>query len=81
MEEVGLAVEVAQALPAVTHDYAHGRVELHPFRCLLAGQGPQTPQSRQVADWRWVPAGELRELAWPPANGPILDSLLVNLSA
>jgi len=79
-EEVGLRVRVVAGLPVATHDYAHARVELHPYRCALDGSDAQSPQALQVADWRWVSPEGLRELAFPPANGPILDRLLAELA-
>ena len=54
-EELGVEIEVGQALGVYRHAFTHFRITLHAFRCrLLAGE----PQPIQAADLRWaVPAG------------------------
>ncbi len=69
-EETGLAVEVVAELDAVVHEYEHGQVELHFFRCrpLDASQKPD-------ARFHWVPAAELTAYEFPAANCQLVARL------
>ncbi len=78
VEELGLLVEVGQALDVVNHHYAHGHVRLHPFICRrLAG----TARNLQVAEHRWVELAELGDYRLPPANGPVIEQIKALLAA
>lgn len=70
LEETGLEVEIGDEYPCVTHDYPHGRVELHFFRCTPhdSAQAPQPP-------FRWTPLAELHGYEFPPANAGLLAEL------
>ncbi len=69
-EETGLAVEVTGRFAPLVHEYSHGRLELHFFRCRPMGNGaPQPP-------FRWVETEDLAALQFPAANRPILAELL-----
>ena len=72
LEESGLAIVVGARRRVTTHEYPHGRVELHYFDCVLAD--PRAEPDR-ASGFRWVEAGELPALPFPEANGPILDEL------
>lgn len=71
-EETGLAVEVQGLLGVVDHAYPHGQVRLHFFACK-----PRLPETTIASRFRWVPASELAQYRFPPAN----DSLLARLAA
>ncbi|HEV2972046.1 MAG TPA: (deoxy)nucleoside triphosphate pyrophosphohydrolase [Pirellulales bacterium] len=71
LEETGLTVQVGEAYPVVRHDYPHGSVELHFFRC-----APLGPNRAPGAPFIWLTAAELAELPFPEANRSILDQLL-----
>jgi len=81
LEEVGLEVEVGEALPAVEHVYPHAAVRIEPFWCRPRPRTPdprtQNPQPRNlaVAEHRWVTVDELDALHFPPANGPLLAAI------
>lgn len=70
LEETGLLIDVVREYPSVTHDYPHGRLELHFFRCTPrdAGQQPTAP-------FRWVPRKNLAQYEFPPANAAVLGWL------
>jgi hypothetical protein len=53
------------------HEYEHGAVELHFFRCtpIDAGQSPRTP-------YVWVKSRELAGLRFPPGNDGLLKQML-----
>jgi mutator protein MutT len=69
-EETGLAVEVTGRFAPREHEYAHGRLELHFFRCRPTGAGAPLPP------FRWVETADLAALEFPAANRPILAELL-----
>ena len=70
LEETGLAVDLVGVFPSVTHDYPHGRLELHFLRCV-----PHDPGQVAVAPFRWVPLAELDRYEFPPANVGLLAIL------
>lgn len=72
LEESGLAIVVGPRRRVATHEYPHGRVELHYFDCVPAD--PRAEPDR-ASGFRWVAAGELPALRFPEANGPILKEL------
>lgn len=70
LEETGLAVAVGAEYPGATHDYPHGRVELHFFACapLDANAVPRPP-------FRWAAMASLDQFPFPPANATLLELL------
>lgn len=75
-EEVGLVIRVERALERIEHDYAHGRVRLHPFYCrLIRGQ----VRNLEVAEHRWVDVQELGDFTFPEANLAIVQRLRADL--
>ena len=73
MEEVGIVVQVGEALPVIKHRYPHGWVRLHPFLC-SPGADP-VPRRPGGEASRWVGVGELSRYQFPPANAPLLELL------
>lgn len=72
VEELGLEIEVGQALPTIEHQYPHGRVKLHPFMCTRrSGE----PRPIGVAEHKWVRADELDRYPFPPANEQLVAHL------
>jgi mutator protein MutT len=73
-EEIGLHVSIERELSVIDHDYAHGRVRLHPFICRIeSGQ----PSAIACDELRWVSAADLPTYRFPPAN----DGLLIEATA
>jgi mutator protein MutT len=70
LEETAVAIEAREALAVVTHDYPHGRVELHFFGCAPcdAGAAPRPP-------YCWLAVERLSADDFPPANAAIIARL------
>ena len=71
-EETGLNVVVGDAYPIVEHDYPHGRLTLHFFRCTLADPAENAIPNEP---FRWVQGEELARLEFPEANRSLLAEL------
>jgi 8-oxo-dGTP diphosphatase len=63
-EELGVDATVHEELLTATHEYPERVVELHFFRCTIAGE----PAPALGQDMRWATRGELGTLAFPPAD-------------
>ena len=70
-EELGCAISVGEKLLAVAHDYSDRTVELHFFRCELAGE----PQPLLGQEIRWALRSELPGLEFPPADDELIRLL------
>jgi len=70
LEETGLAVDVIGAYPVHDHQYDHGAVRLHFFRCR-----PTDRPSAPAAPFRWVKREALADYAFPPGNAALLAQL------
>lgn len=76
-EELGIDIQVGQALDIVEHLYPHGHVRLHPFYCSrLRGE----PQNIQVAEHQWIRPADLASVSMPEANTPIVQQIMVELN-
>jgi len=71
MEELGCVADVGEKLLTVAHEYADRSVELHFFRCDMTGE----PAPLLGQEMRWVNRGELRSLAFPPADEDLIRLL------
>jgi 8-oxo-dGTP diphosphatase len=71
MEELGCVANVGEKLLTVAHEYADRSVELHFFRCDMTGE----PAPLLGQEIRWVNRGELRRLAFPPADEDLIRLL------
>lgn len=77
-EETGVTARALRALSAIVWEYPERCVVLHPVECAwTAGDG----ELREVAELRWVRAGELLTLAFPPANAELVRELARTLGA
>ncbi len=77
-EETRLQVAVASEYPIVVHDYSHGRLELHFFRCELAdsrARGDAPPSAELPSRFRWVAKRSLGDYPFPEANLQLLALL------
>jgi mutator protein MutT len=73
-EETGLAVEVVGEYFSTMHQYEHGLLEIHFFRCHPVGAGSFDLQP--TLPFRWVNRDELARLEFPAANAPLTKHLL-----
>jgi A/G-specific adenine glycosylase len=71
-EELGIDVEVGEALCTVNHAYTHYRVTLHVYRCRITRGRPHPHYAQQI---RWVRPADFAEYTFPTANLRIIDSL------
>ena len=70
-EELDVDARVGDELLAVSHAYPERTVELHFFRCELAG----APAPQQGQEMRWVTRAELSSLRFPPADEQLIERL------
>jgi 8-oxo-dGTP diphosphatase len=70
-EELAVESSVGVEILETVHDYPGTRIELHFFRCQLAGE--PAPQIGQ--DMRWVSREELGRLEFPPADAELIAQL------
>ncbi len=73
-EELGVIVQVHDALPIIEFAYDHAHVRLHPFHCAPAPDSP-APRNLHVAEHRWVQAEDLMHYQFPPANVPLIEEV------
>jgi 8-oxo-dGTP diphosphatase len=73
-EELDTDIRVGEELFTVAHEYPDRIVELHFFRCELAG----TPRPVIGQAMRWVPRAELHSLDFPPADLELIESLIAH---
>lgn len=72
-EELGIAVEAAEPLIEIRHDYPDRSVLLDVWQVTaFTGQ----PEGRQGQEFRWISLAELRNYRFPEANAPIIGALL-----
>ena len=73
IEELGIHIDVPIPFQVVRHEYAENVVELHFFHCnLKSGQA----STIGCAEIRWVWPHELGDFEFPPADRPIIETLL-----
>jgi mutator protein MutT len=71
-EELDVDVSVADKVHATHHRYPDRTVELHFYRCALAGE----PQPRLGQEMRWVARRDLSSLSFPPADEELIARLV-----
>jgi 8-oxo-dGTP diphosphatase len=72
-EEIGMNVNILNLRQRFVHRYDHGLIDLHYFD---AEPAPANAEPAADSGFRWVSAGELGQLTFPPANEPIIESLI-----
>jgi mutator protein MutT len=70
-EELDVRVEPGEKLLATAHEYDDRTIELHFYRCALAG----VPRPMVGQSIRWVPRTELAALRFPPADADLVALL------
>ncbi len=73
-EELGIEVEIGGEITQIKHAYSHFSINLHAFDCVLIGGEPVHHAGQPI---RWVGLEELTELAFPRANGKLIEVLLL----
>lgn len=72
-EETGLVVVPREHLVTTTHEYDHGRLEIHFWRCALSPDLPDMSEAR--GNFEWVPVARLPTLNFPEANADVVSLL------
>ena len=72
-EELGVTIEVGEALSPVEWSDGKVTIRLMPYRCVLIDGHPQAHDHEEI---RWCEADALKELNWAPADVPILEEWL-----
>jgi len=72
VEESGLQVEIVDVLYQCDYDYPHGSVALNFYLCR-----PMGDIAERHRQFEWIPAAQLRDLKFPPANQAVVE-LLIN---
>lgn len=70
-EELAVLASVGEEIFTTTHQYPERIVELHFFRCDIAGN----PAPQQGQEMRWAPRTELTSLEFPPADAELIARL------
>ena len=71
-EEVGVEVVVGEKIHEVEHRYPHGLVQLHYFRCRIAGTSRALSAD---SGFQWVAATDLLRYRFPEANDAVIEIL------
>jgi 8-oxo-dGTP diphosphatase len=71
-EELGIEVEVHEALETIVHEYPERTVLLKFFRCTWK---QNEPQALGCPDFRWIRRKELDDYAFPAADARLLAML------
>lgn len=71
LEETGIAVVVGEECYHIEHEYEHGRVELHFFRCV-----PVDPLQKPRGRFDWENLHAMARYRFPPANEGLVHQLL-----
>lgn len=74
VEELGIELGALTRLPAVTHVYDFGTIQLIPFLSKLETR-PQLSELHAHAATRWIALDECDQLEWAPADLPIIEML------
>lgn len=77
-EELRCTAEIGEHVETTLYEYEKLFVSLATYYCTLR-EG--TPQLTEHAEIRWVPAAELRELQWAPADIPAVERVIADLHA
>lgn len=72
LEEVGIEVVVGSLFHQVIHNYPHGLVELHYFRCSTERMEDQPGVD---SGFVWVSSEDLAKYHFPEANESVIDAL------
>jgi len=77
-EELLCAARIGQLIGTTEHEYDFGVVVLTTYYCSLVGQEPRLTEHSEI---RWVPAADLDQLEWAPADVPAVMRVMTDLSA
>ena len=70
LEEAGIEIIIDGEYPEVVHQYDHGKLRLHFFRCR-----PHATTSPSLGRFKWVARSELSGYEFPAANAALIAYL------
>lgn len=73
VEELRCVVEIGELVETTEHQYDFGVVVLSTYYCALRGSEPVLTEHSEI---RWVPASDLRQLEWAPADIPAVERIM-----
>lgn len=77
-EELLCRATVGEFVTTTEHEYDFGIVILSTYFCTLLEGEPQLTEHEEI---RWVPANELKDLEWAPADIPAVNLIVEKLTA
>ncbi len=77
-EELGIVVNIREALSPATYRYPTFTITLHPFRCAISSG---TLALHEHEDIRWLQPKELPVLDWAEADLPVIGTYLERIAA
>ena len=77
LEELAIQITPVRALRTVDHDYARGRIRLHPFVCAHSAGELQLLACQDAA---WVAPKDLTQYQFPPANDDLIQEAIAYLT-
>ena len=72
-EELGIETRIGAQFMGLMHSYPDFDIDFHVYSCELIGG---SLKCLGVHDFRWVPAGELDQFEFPPADQPTVKLLI-----
>lgn len=76
-EELGVEIEVLEAMVPVQWDYPGVSICLHPYRCRLVSGEPVAHEHQALC---WKSCDSLWELEWAEADHPIVKALVAGVA-
>ncbi|WP_111721122.1 (deoxy)nucleoside triphosphate pyrophosphohydrolase [Homoserinimonas sp. OAct 916] len=73
IEELHCEVEIGDQIETTAYEYDFGTVILTTFYCSLLGDEPRLTEHSEI---RWVPAADLDQLEWAPADIPAVERVM-----
>lgn len=77
-EELLCQAAVREYITTTEHEYDFGVVVLSTYFCTLLEGEPQLTEHEEI---RWVPANELKNLEWAPADIPAVELIVEKFTA
>lgn len=77
-EELLCQAAVGEYVTTTEHEYDFGVVVLSTYFCTLLEGEPQLTEHEEI---RWVPANELKNLEWAPADIPAVELIVEKFTA
>ncbi|GGN98591.1 (deoxy)nucleoside triphosphate pyrophosphohydrolase [Saccharibacillus kuerlensis] len=71
-EEMNCVVEIGEFIETTVYEYDFGFVHLSTFYCTLVSGQPTLTEHVEI---KWLPAGELDQLDWAPADIPAVERI------